>query len=286
MAASPLPNKITLTSGRIGPEGSVFVFFLLTYALTWTCWITVVLAPHTSRFLGYSLWLLGTVAPSIIALLLTARTEGRHGVAALLSRVFKWQVGARWYAFAVAYILIVKLSVALLHRLVFGSWPRFGSELLVVMLVATIFSTPVQSGEEIGWRGYALPRLAELMGYARASLLLGVVWAVWHLPQFFFVAADTYKQSFPIWSLQVVALSVAMAWVYVGTNGSLLLTMLMHAAVNNLKDVVPSAASNPMNAFSLHASRVMYLTVLVMWLAAAYFLPRLHRPGALSSQTT
>jgi uncharacterized protein len=286
MAASPRPNKITLTSGSIGPGRSVFVFFLLTYALTWTCWIPVVLAPHVPRSLAYSLWLVGTFAPSIIALSLTAKTEGKHCAAALLSRVFQWHVRARWYVFAVAYILIVKLSVAILHRLVFGAWPRFGSELLVVMLVATIFSTPVQSGEEIGWRGFALPRLAELMGYARASLLLGVVWACWHLPQFFFVAADTYKQSFPIWSLQVVALSVAMAWVYVGTNGSLLLTMLMHAAVNNLKDVVPSAASNPTNAFSLHASRVMYLTVLIMWLASAYFLSRLRKPGTLSSQTT
>jgi hypothetical protein len=88
----------------------------------------------------------------------------------------------------------------------------------------------------------------------------------------FFVAADTYKQSFPIWSLQVIALSVAMAWLYTRTHGSLLLMMLMHAAVNNTKDIVPSAAADATNAFSLHASLVMYLTAAIMWIASAYFL--------------
>ena len=88
---------------------------------------------------------------------------------------------------------------------------------------------------------------------------------------FFLASADTYRQSFPVWSLQVIALSVAMAWLYNKSNGSLLLMMLMHAAVNNAKDIVPSAAANPAGTFSLHASLVMYLTVAVMWIAAAYF---------------
>lgn len=109
----------------------------------------------------------------------------------------------------------------------------------------------------------------------RAALLLGVLWACWHLPQFFFAAADTYRQSFPVWSLEVIALSVAMAWLYTKTNGSLLLMMLMHAAVNNTKDIVPSAVSNPAGTFSLDASLVMYLTVAVMWIAATYFLIRM-----------
>ena len=240
----------------------------------------MVLVANFPRTLGYALWLVGTFAPSIIALLLTWRAEGETGVAALLSRLFQWQVGARWYVFAIAYIVVVKLAAALLHHVALGTWPRLGSELPAVMLVATLISTPVQSGEEIGWRGYALPGLAHIMGYARASLLLGVVWACWHLPQFFFVSADTYKQSFPIWSLQVVAFSVALAWVYVGTKGSLLLTMLMHAAVNNLKDIVPSGSQHPTNAFSLHASSVMYLSAIVLWIAAIYFLLRLRKIDA------
>lgn len=279
VAASSVP-KTSSFPDHPGLGSSVFRFFALTYALTWSCWIPVVLVPNFPRAIGYALWLVGAFAPSIVALLLTWRADGKGGVMALLSHLFQWQVGMRWYVFAIAYIVVVKLAAALIYRLAFGAWPRFGSELPVVMLVATLISTPFQSGEEIGWRGYALPRLAQVMGYARASLLLGVVWTCWHLPQFFFVSADTYKQSFPIWSLQVVAFSVALAWVYVGTKGSLLLTMLMHAAVNNLKDTVPSAATDATNAFSLHASPVMYLTALVLWIAAICFLFHLRKANA------
>lgn len=255
---------------------SLVAFFLLTYTATWTCWVPVVaFSAGRPTPLVYGFWLLGTFAPSLVALTLTAREEGTAGAVALLGRIFRWRFAARWYAFAISYIALIKLGVAVLNRLATGAWPRFGHERPLVMLVAILLSTPVQAGEEIGWRGYALPRLAQRMGYARAALLLGVLWACWHLPQFFIAAADTYKQSFPIWSLQVVALSVAMVWLYTRTNGSLLMMMLMHASVNNTKDIVPSAVSNPAGVFSLHASLVMYITVVVMWIAATYFLIRM-----------
>src|SRR5207247_10936925 len=102
-------------------------------------------------------------------------------------------------------------------------------------------SPPFRAGEGFGWRGYARPRLAARFGLGRASILLGLIWACWHLPQFFIPEADTYQQSFFVYVLQVTALSVAMAWLYARTNGSLLLGMLLHAAVNNATDIVPSA---------------------------------------------
>jgi len=138
-------------------------------------------------------------------------------------------------------------------------------------------STPFQAGEEIGWRGYALPRLAARFGLARASILLGVIWACWHLPQFFIPEVDTYGQSCFVFVLQVTALSVAMAWLYARTNGSLLLVMLLHAAVNNAKDIVPSALPGASNPFALSASLVAWLTVTLLWICAAYFLARMPR---------
>ena len=70
--------------------------------------------------------------------------------------------------------------------------------------------------------------------------MLGFNWGVWHLPQFFIRDGDSYRQAFPVFVLQVTAMSVAFAWLYARTNGSLLLTMLLHAAINNSKDIVPS----------------------------------------------
>ena len=260
---------------RIPGEG-VVTFFVLTYAVMWACFISVAAAAIPARSpLGAVLVLLGAFAPSLVALWLTARAEGGTGIRILLGRLLQWRVAAQWYLFAIAYIPAIKLTVALVHRVATGAWPRFGSEPLYLIPLAIAFSTPFQAGEEIGWRGYALPRLAARFGLARASVVLGLIWACWHLPQFFIPEADTYGQSFFVYVLQVTALSVAMAWLYARTNGSLLLVMLMHSAVNNAKDIVPSAVPGATNTFGLSASLVAWLAVTLLWICAAYFLARM-----------
>ncbi len=260
------------------PGGSLVKFFILTYAVMWTCFITVAAAAIPARRpLGALLVLLGTFAPSLVALGLTARAEGVRGIRILLAGVLRWRVAPQWYLFAAGYIPTIKLTVALVHRVATGAWPRFGNEAWYIIPLAIAFSTPFQAGEEIGWRGYALPRLAARFGLARASLLLGLIWACWHLPQFFIPEADTYRQSFFVYVLQVTALSVAMAWLYARTNGSLLLVMLLHSAVNNAKDIVPSAAPGATNTFGLSASLVAWLTVTLLWICGAYFLARMPR---------
>jgi len=186
-------------------------------------------------------------------------------------------VAAPWYLFAVGYTAAIKLAVALVHRVAIGAWPRFGNEPWYLIPAAILVSTPFQAGEEIGWRGYALPRLAARFGLTRASILLGLIWGCWHLPQFFIPEADTYGQSFFVFVLQATALSVAMAWLYAHTNGSLLLVMLMHAAVNNSKDIVPSAVPGATNVFGLSSSLVARLTVTLLWISAACFLARMPR---------
>jgi membrane protease YdiL (CAAX protease family) len=258
--------------------GSLIKFFALTYAVMWTCFITVAAAGIPARApLGALLVLLGAFAPSLVALWLTARSEGDTGVRALLGRTLQWRVAARWYLFAAGYTAAIKLAAALVHRAAIGAWPRFGSEPWYLIPAAIVVSTPFQAGEEIGWRGYALPRLAARFGLARASILLGIIWGCWHLPQFFIPEADTYGQSFFVYVLQVTALSVAMAWLYAHTNESLLLVMLMHAAVNNSKDVVPSAVPGGTNTFGLSSSLVAWVTVALLWIGAAFFLARMPR---------
>jgi membrane protease YdiL (CAAX protease family) len=273
------------SNARELPVGSLLKFFSLTYVITWTCFIAAVAfsgSLPSGAPLGpglNALILLGTFAPSLIALGLTARAAGGAGVRALLSRLFQWQVSARWYLFAVGYMAAIKLTVALVHRVATGAWPRFGDEPWYLMLAATVLSTVIggQAGEEIGWRGYALPRLAARFGLARASIILGMIWACWHLPLFFLPQADTYGQSFPVYLLQVTALSVGIAWLYWRTNGSLLLTMLMHSAINNTKDIVPSLATTGTTPFTLTASLVSWLTLALLWICAGYFLVRMPR---------
>lgn len=261
----------------------MLIFFVVTYVVTWSLWFAAGFMPIAGP--RWLLFLLGTFAPGFVALWLTGRDSGRSGVSALLRRLIDWQVSARWYVFAISYIVVIKLVVAVLHRVTTGAWPRFGEVPLYLMLAATIGSTLVggQTGEEIGWRGYALPRLAARFGLGVGSLLLGVLWATWHLPLFFVPEASTFGQSFPLYFTQVTALSVAMAWLYSNTRGSLLPVMLMHAAVNNTKDIVPSAEPNATNPWALSHSLVAWLTVALLWLCAGYFLLRMRKSQQLEA---
>ncbi len=117
--------------------------------------------------------------------------------------------------------------------------------------------------------GYRLP------DWAARACWLGLVWMVWHLPLFFVPGLDNYGQSFPAFVVGGVALSVAMAWLYAKTDGSLLLVMLMHSAVNQTVAVVPSAVPNASDPWAMSHSLVAWLSAAVIWGTAAYFLIRM-----------
>lgn len=254
-------------------SGSASVFFVVTFFLTWACWAPIVLVPLHARTLPFAILLfIGIFSPAIVSVSLTARSKGRAGVRELFQGMLKANMSARWYVFAVCFTISIKLFNALLLRAFTGTWPRFGDVSLFLIPLAIMISTPVQSGEEIGWRGYALPRLAARMGLAKSSILLGIIWALWHLPLFFVPDSDTYHQSFFVYTLQVTALSVAMAWLWERTGRSLLLVMLMHAAVNNTQDIVVSAIPGGARAFGFTASPLAWLGVAVLWIFALYFL--------------
>lgn len=268
-------------------------FFALAYAVSWACWavggvITRRTAPddYTLVALARALFLLGTVSPSLVALALTERVEGHDATRGLLDRIFRGAVGVRWYLFALGYMPAIKLSVAVIHRVATGAWPVFGDEAWYIMAAVIMVSMWVQAGEEVGWRGYALPRLTARIGLGPASVVLGAIWATWHLPLFFVSASDTMGQSFPLYLLQVTAVSVAMAWLYWRTGGSLLLVMLLHAAINNTKDIVPSIVPGSTNALALSTSLVAWLTVALLWIAAAYFLFRMRGTRSLPGSSS
>ena len=253
----------------------VVQFFVLTFALAWAMFFAA--GAFDNPTVRGLLIVLGAFAPALVAVWLTARADGKAGALALLRRVLVWRVDARWYVFAAGYLALIKLAVALTHRIVTGSWPPFGDRAWFILIPAIVVAMPTKAGEEIGWRGYALPRLAARMGLGWASVLLGVIWAVWHLPQLLISGTDSTGQSFPLFVLEVTPLSVALAWLYARTNGSLLLVMLMHSAVNETHDLVPSVVPGATHPFALSPSFPAWLTVVFLWIGAVYFLARMPR---------
>ena len=250
---------------------SLLRFFFITFVASWICFGLAVILPT----IGGVIFLLGVFMPAFVAIWLTARAGGTAALQALFERVFQWRVGVQWYIFAIGYMLAIRLLAALVQRLATGTWPQFGHVEWYLLVGAVIISLPVQAGEEIGWRGYALSRLGTRIGYAGGSVLLGVVWAVWHLPTFFLLRGNgNYGQSFPLFLVGVTAISVAMAWLYLHTNGSILLAMLMHSAINQTHEIVQSGMA-VIGPLALNTTLISWLTLLLLWICAAYFLMRM-----------
>jgi membrane protease YdiL (CAAX protease family) len=178
------------------------------------------------------LTLLGSLVPSTLALVFVARLHGRGEVWRLLRRLLIARVSVGWYA----------AIVALTALAVFAAWV---STLLGVpgpVVIATIpgvaslflFSIFPGSamGEEIGWRGFALPRLQARLNALAASLIVGAIWGTFHLPLFLTGSPVRPLALFVPFALNCIIMSIFYTWMYNGTAGSLFVAVLLHASTN------------------------------------------------------
>lgn len=259
----------------------LLAFFLLTFLVTWSAWFAAasLAAPGNTGFFGGRgpVFLLGVFAPALVALALTAQAVGRTGVMRLLARIGRWRVDWRWYAVAIGYFPVVKLAAALIHRIVADEWPPFGDTSVALIILGIAVSAWGQAGEEVGWRGYALPRLAQQFGVGGGSLALGAAWALWHIPLFVLPDSGSTGQSFLVYLLHVMALSVVLSFLYWKTDGSLLLVMLLHASVNNTTGIVSTAIGGEIAPIAFGGSLIAWITVALSWAIAVPLLILMRR---------
>jgi len=265
---------------------SIVQFVLLTYGITWVGTAlgqALGVVPTGLRFfVSGAFTLLGSFAPSVAALGITASREGTPGVLALLGRLFDFRVAVRWYVFPLLYPAAILLAADVAHRAITGAWIPLIHRQWFAIVFAIIVTLPVRASEEIGWRGYALHRLTRKFGLEKASLILGPIWACWHLPMFLIPGMPSYGQSLPIFALAVTALSVAFAWLYANTNGRLVPVILMHSVFNEILIFLPQprTVANPL---AFPSELMPWLITAFEWLTAAYFLARM--PRELSDET-
>jgi membrane protease YdiL (CAAX protease family) len=198
----------------------LIAFFVLAYLLTWWTYPLLKFSP----LLGIP----GLFGPAFAAIIMAAVTDGKSGVKALLSRVVLWRVGLRWYVIALGLPTVLAIATAGLSYLLGSS--EFIQAGRVSVLDFVIFALVV--GEELGWRGYALPLLLERRSAVTASLILGVIWGVWHLPTFVIPGTPQYGLPFAAFLLLTIEYSILMTWVFLHTRGSVLIATLFHGAIN------------------------------------------------------
>jgi membrane protease YdiL (CAAX protease family) len=211
----------------------VAVFFVLTYVVTWALWLPLVILqdrmPPAPELL---LKILGSATPSILAIILVARLQGRAEVRALLRRLLMGRVDIGWYA---AIVALTALPVgAVWVSTLFGAPAPVVAVTIPGVVSLFLFSVFPGSalGEELGWRGFALPRLQARRSALAASLIVGAVWGSYHFPLFLLGSPVRPFALFLPFALSCVIMSFFYTWMYNGTGGSLLLAVLLHAATN------------------------------------------------------
>ena len=200
-------------------------FFVLAYALSWWPAILYALDLVPQPIVGFG--------PFLAALVVLAITRGKTGVVTLLRRMVRWRVGLRWYAVALLLPVAIALAAAVFNVLLgaqapsaveLGGWTGLFSTFFILLLIPGLGGT----WEEPGWRGYALQRLQVGLSALLASLILGVLWAFWHLP---LMAVGEVPRSDIVF---IISWTVVFTWLFNNTRGSVLLAMLMHAMNNTI----------------------------------------------------
>src|SRR5215208_6162757 len=222
----------------------LILFFVLAYAYSWAVWAPAVLLsrgssePQTSALLH----LAGGLGPMASAFVVTALAGGYAGIRELLGRVVRWRVGVGWWIVAVVGPVILFFIAAAISWLLFGGWPELGefgrSEEfaflgLIPYWVANIIFFGF--GEEVGWRGFALPRFQTGRRSALlATLILSLIWAAWHIPLFSFVMGYKSMGLAGVlgWLFSIVTGSVLLAWIYNSTGGSVLIVAIFHGTLD------------------------------------------------------
>jgi CAAX protease family protein len=222
---------------------SLLIGLLLMYALTWSVYLSN--AGVLPFRLPFPLYLLASSGFSVAAIGMTWLTLGGRAVIDLLKRFILWRIGWRWYA-SLLIIPLTYLFGASLHALVNGipldfrntvAYSTVGSTSLMWSALLPLFIGGVfANGEEIGWRGYALPRLQGRYAALFSAIVLGAIWGLWHIA--------VYIRSFnPTWfawyMVGVIAKSVLITWAYNGSRGSLLLASLYHSMWNTAGVFLP-----------------------------------------------
>ncbi len=235
------------------------VFFVLVFALTWPLEIVDALGSHGLLPFRVSILvqlLFVAYMPTVAALIVTSLSSGRTGVNALLRKLLIWRVGLYWYAVAIfSFALICSSAIILANGLSDAPLvPLLGQDAanatgleLLIMIPVVFLVTTLVNGEELAWRGFALPHFQTRWNALTSSIVLGSIWAVWHLPLFFTLTGSSLDgMSMISRSIQIVGASVIFTWLYNHTRGSVLLAYLMHGAVNTWTRVFPIDYAPPL----------------------------------------
>ena len=241
-------------------------FFLLVLLLSIPFWILGAIAPDFTKIFPIKLPIsaLMTFCPSIAAVLLVYREQKRHGVNELLRQTFDFKRvnDKRWYlpivclmpAIAVLSYWYTKLSGVLVHE--------SQTPILSILIFFVIYFVGA-IGEEIGWSGYAIDSLQNRYGALKASIILGIIWAVWHIIPW----SQTHQT--PVWtgwqSISTVLMRIVMVWLFNSTGKSVFGIILFHAMNNISPYLIPGSGGHYEPFMTCMLLSVTVIVIVFLW---------------------
>lgn len=234
---------------------SMGVFIISAYVLTWVLlgpWFYVFnvrydgeLQPWMWAWVPFAFF--GGWGPTLAAIITVALTQGRSAVRQLIRSVTVWRVPLRWYVLVAVFPPAVTALSLLVVDQGLGTLRDFDVGAAITgTALAYLLALPFGPlGEELGWRGFALPRLLNRYGPVIASLVLGVVWTFWHVPMMLwspgasipsFMGLSSFAVA--VYLVQVTSITILMTWLFLRTDGSVLLAVLAHLTFNTAEAAV------------------------------------------------
>lgn len=245
-------------------------FFILTFVYSWLIWLPSVLVglgvdlPINTANYSMVVVIIGAFAPLLAALTLVGRSEGRKGILSFLKQAVDFQVKPIFLVLALGLPLIIHLLSHYLARalgleVARTLFPTEGFISSLVMAIPYFFLMLLIGGgqEEFGWRGYAQEPLQEKFGVIPASLLIGLIWGLWHLPLWFMPGDLHSAYSFLAFVLMTTSISLIYAWLYNASGKKLIVVIFFHAMNNTAAPLLPflhGIEGKPETAYWIYAA--------------------------------
>jgi len=255
---------------------SPWIYFLATYLWSGVFGgLAILLNLSMESAAGLVLVLLAALGPMVTGIAFTFLTRDREGRRDYWKRIVSFKrIPAKWYLVVFLFVPILNGLAALLDVLTGGTGATWGEAILNLftnpgsIILSILFASLFPFIEELGWRGYLLDRLQERYSALVSSLLLGILWSLWHLPTFFI--QDSYQASlgigtpaFWLFFAGIIPLNFAFTWIYNNTNRSTLAVILFHAMVNFTGELF--ALSERADTLSIALLFVAALGIVIVW---------------------
>ncbi len=211
---------------------SLIYFIVLSYLLHFI--LLKVMMSRLPPFPFFVAYILAAWSPNISAIIVLGLViRDKSSIRKLLEGWTKWRVSVAWYLAALLPVAVGIISVGI-YYLTGGTVPSFPGSASTYLMGLVMCTITGATGEELGWRGFALPRIQSKYGALSSSILLGLIWAGWHIPYWPIPGWFPKMRSIPFlaFALQSIAKSVIMTWIYNNTKGSVLIASIFHLVLN------------------------------------------------------